>query len=66
MKDLTPLHDVVKMCFEEFGISAPAFVIAFTEKETGYKQVFWVSNTSRMDSIKLLEGLLEKMKSELN
>ncbi len=65
MKDLTPLHGAVNMCFEEFGIEEPAFVISFTEPSTKYQQVFWVSNTSREDSLKILEGLVEKMKSQL-
>jgi len=65
LKDLTPIHDDVKMAFEANGIELPAFVVVFTCKETDYDTVHWVSNTSRNDSIKLLEELTERMKAEL-
>lgn len=66
MKDLTQLNEAVEMVFEHFGIDKAAFVIAFTEKSMNYKKVYWVSNTSRMGSIRLLEDLAEKMRSQLN
>lgn len=66
MKDLTPLHKKIAKAFEEEGIKDPAFVISFTEASTQWQQVFWVSNNSRMDSLKLLDFLAEKMRKQLN
>jgi len=63
--DITPLHKDIKLAFEANKIDLPAFVVVFTCKETDYDTVHWVSNTSRNDSIKLLEELTERMKAEL-
>ena len=64
MKQLT---EDVKLAFEAHGIKDPALVISFTSEVTGgWDTVNWVSTTSRLDSIKLLEELALKMKSQLN
>ena len=64
--DFSSIHDDVKLAFEANGIELPAFVVVFTCKKTDYKTTHWVSNTSRQDSIKLLEELTERLKAQLN
>jgi len=66
MQDLTGLNKAVKKTLQDFGIKEPALVVAFTEANGGHKEVFWVSNLSKTDSIRVLEALVTKMRLNLN
>ena len=65
-KDLTRLNKAIVATLEkELGIKNPAVIVAFTTSKDR-SMVNWVSNTTRNDSIKILDSLSDRMKSQLN
>lgn len=65
--DLTKLAEILAFAIEEFtGTKQPVVAIAFTLKETDYKEVHWITNISRSEGIRLFREVANKMERFMN
>lgn len=65
--DLTKLAEILAFAIEEFtGTKQPAMAIAFSLKESDYKEVHWITNISRSEGIELFREVANKMERFMN